>query len=44
MFKIAYEALATPLTYAVVNFLKRHEGMDVFDRDTSFNPLALADQ
>ena len=44
LFKIAYEALATPLTYAVVNFLKRHEGMDVFDRDTSFNPLALADQ
>ena len=43
LFKIAYEVLATPLTYTVVNFLKRREGIDVFDRDTSFNPLALAD-
>jgi queuosine precursor transporter len=43
LFKVAYEALATPLTYAVVGFLKRQEGMDVFDRDTSFNPLALAE-
>ncbi len=42
LFKVAYEALATPLTYAVVNFLKRREGLDVFDRDTSFNPVALA--
>lgn len=43
LFKVAYEALATPLTYAVVGFLKRQEGVDVFDRDTSFNPLALAE-
>jgi uncharacterized integral membrane protein (TIGR00697 family) len=39
--KSAYEALATPLTYVVVNRLKRTEGMDVFDRDTDFNPLAI---
>lgn len=43
LFKVAYEVLATPLTYAVVGFLKRQEGVDVFDRDTSFNPLALAE-
>src|SRR4051812_14242635 len=43
LFKVAYETLATPVTYAVVGFLKREEGLDVFDRDTSFNPLALAD-
>ncbi|MBA3943378.1 MAG: queuosine precursor transporter [Herpetosiphonaceae bacterium] len=43
LFKTAYETLATPLTYVVVNFLKRKEGIDVFDRDTSFNPLALAE-
>lgn len=43
LFKVAYEALATPLTYAAVGFLKRQEGIDVFDRDTSFNPLALAE-
>jgi hypothetical protein len=39
LFKSAYEALATPLTYVVVNFLKRAEHEDYYDRDTSFNPL-----
>jgi hypothetical protein len=39
--KVIYEALATPLTYAVVNFLKREEGVDVYDRETSFNPLRV---
>lgn len=42
LFKVAYEALVTPLTYLVVNFLKQQEGLDVYDRDTSFNPLTLA--
>ena len=37
--KSAYEALATPLTYTVVNALKRSEGIDVFDRATDFNPV-----
>jgi len=37
--KTAYEVVATPLTYAVVNGLKRAEGLDVFDRETSFTPL-----
>ena len=39
--KTLYEAAATPLTYVVVNFLKRGEGIDVYDYDTSFNPLAV---
>jgi uncharacterized integral membrane protein (TIGR00697 family) len=39
--KTAYEAAVTPLTYAVVAFLKRHEGLDVYDYDTRFNPLLL---
>jgi len=39
LFKVAYEAVATPLTYAVVNFLKRHEGVDVYDRGISFSPF-----
>ena len=43
LFKSAYEALATPLTYLVVNRLKRSEGLDVYDRDTSFNPLAIGE-
>ncbi len=29
--KVAYETLATPLTYAIVNYLKRSEGVDVYD-------------
>jgi uncharacterized integral membrane protein (TIGR00697 family) len=39
--KVAYEAIATPLTYRAVNFLKRREGIDVYDYDTRFNPLFL---
>jgi uncharacterized integral membrane protein (TIGR00697 family) len=39
--KSVYEILATPLTYLVVNFLKRAEQEDFYDRDTNFNPLAL---
>src|SRR5947207_2463076 len=41
LLKSAYEALATPLTYAVVNGLKRLEGVDVYDRGTDFSPFAL---
>jgi len=44
LFKSAYEAAATPLTYASVGFLKRREGADVFDREIRFNPLAITDQ
>jgi uncharacterized integral membrane protein (TIGR00697 family) len=40
LFKVTYEVLATPLTYLVVNFLKREEGVDYFDRRTNFNPFA----
>ena len=40
LFKVAYEVLATPLTYLVVNYLKRTEGVNFFDRKTNFNPFA----
>ena len=43
LIKVAYEVIATPLTYLVVGFLKRSEGMDVYDRHTRFNPLAVND-
>jgi queuosine precursor transporter len=39
--KVAYETLATPLTYAVVNALKKAETEDYFDRDTDFNPFVI---
>ena len=39
--KCAYEALATPLTYVVVAYLKRKEGVDVYDYGVDFNPLRV---
>jgi len=30
--KVAYETLATPLTYTIVNYLKRRDGLNVYDR------------
>jgi len=41
--KSAYEAAVTPLTYVAVNFLKRSEGIDVYDDDTQFNPLLFTE-
>ena len=41
LFKVAYEVLATPLTYLVVRLLKRSENEDYFDRNTDFNPLSF---
>lgn len=41
LLKTAYEVIATPLTYLVVGKLKAIEGIDTFDRDTNFNPLAF---
>jgi uncharacterized integral membrane protein (TIGR00697 family) len=40
--KCIYEAAVTPLTYVVVNFLKRKEGLDVYDRDTKFSPFSIS--
>nr|WP_227711256.1 VUT family protein [Novosphingobium ovatum] len=37
--KVAWEILLTPATYAVVGFLKRAEGVDVFDEHTNFTPF-----
>jgi uncharacterized integral membrane protein (TIGR00697 family) len=41
--KSAYEALATPLTYAAVAFLKRADDIDVYDRDLNFRPFGVSD-
>ena len=41
VFKTGYEVLATPLTYLVVGYLKRSEGVDVYDRDTPLVPIEL---
>jgi uncharacterized integral membrane protein (TIGR00697 family) len=42
LFKTAYEATATPLTYMVVNAVKKLEGIDTYDYDTKFNPLHIS--
>ncbi len=39
LFKVTYEMLATPLTYAVVGWLKRKEGLDTFDYGVNYNPF-----
>jgi queuosine precursor transporter len=41
LFKCLVEALLTPVTYQVVNFLKRREQEDFFDRDTNFTPFQV---
>lgn len=39
LIKVAYETVATPLTYVIVNALKRAENEDYYDRETKFNPF-----
>jgi queuosine precursor transporter len=39
--KVSWEVLLTPVTYAVVGFLKRREGVDVYDEATDFTPFAV---
>ncbi|MEO8042286.1 MAG: queuosine precursor transporter [Acidobacteriota bacterium] len=39
--KVLWEVVATPLTYAIVNFLKKAEHENFYDRNTDFNPFTL---
>jgi uncharacterized integral membrane protein (TIGR00697 family) len=39
LLKVGWEALLTPVTYAVVGWLKRREGIDVYDGATDFTPF-----
>ena len=41
LIKTVYEVIATPLTYFVVNTMKRLEGVDVYDTDTDFSPVPI---
>ena len=43
LLKSGWEAVMTPVTYKVVNFLKRVEQEDYYDRGTNFNPFVLKD-
>ena len=42
--KVTVEVVLTPVTYAVVGFLKRRENADTYDTTTSFNPFSLRDE
>ncbi|MFS8038661.1 queuosine precursor transporter [Xanthobacter sp. AM11] len=39
LMKVGWEALLTPVTYKIVAFMKRREGLDVFDIGTDFTPF-----
>jgi hypothetical protein len=39
VFKVGMEALATPVTYAITNWLKRAEREDYYDYHTDFSPF-----
>ncbi len=41
IFKCGIEILFTPVTYKVVGFLKRKEGVDSFDHGVNYNPFSL---
>jgi uncharacterized integral membrane protein (TIGR00697 family) len=39
--KVSIEAICTPATYAIVNWLKRKEGLDTYDYRTKYNPFMV---
>lgn len=39
--KVGWEVVMTPFTYRIVNFLKRAEHEDYFDRQTDFTPFSI---
>jgi queuosine precursor transporter len=43
IFKVMVEVVMTPATYAIVGWLKRHEGEDHYDTHTNFTPFSLKD-
>ncbi len=43
LMKTGIEVIATPFTYAVVNFLKKKEAIDTYDYQTRFNPFLVSD-
>jgi uncharacterized integral membrane protein (TIGR00697 family) len=39
--KVVYEIALTPLTYIIITWLKKKEGIDAFDHDAQYNPFSL---
>ena len=42
--KIVIEVIFTPLTYVIVNYLKKNESIDTYDYKTDFNPLRIIER
>lgn len=40
--KVVIEIVFTPLTYLIVNYLKRREEIDTYDYQTNFNPFLIS--
>jgi queuosine precursor transporter len=41
LLKVLWEVVLTPVTYGVVGYLKRKEGVDVYDAQTDFTPFKM---
>lgn len=41
IWKVSYQAIFTPVTYLVANYVKRYEGIDTFDIDIKYNPFRV---
>jgi uncharacterized integral membrane protein (TIGR00697 family) len=41
--KTLIEVLATPITYVMVNWMKRKEAIDTYDYETNLNPFLISD-
>ena len=41
LFKVFYEAIATPITILIVNFFKKKEGQEIYDNAINYNPFKL---
>ncbi|HEX7872488.1 MAG TPA: queuosine precursor transporter [Sphingobium sp.] len=39
LLKVLWEAALTPVTYVVVGWLKKREGLDIYDENTNFSPF-----
>jgi queuosine precursor transporter len=42
--KVGIEVVFTPATYAIVNWLKRKEGIDTYDHQTNYNPFVVTEK
>lgn len=42
LFKTGYEIVVLPITYRVINYLKKKEGVDAYDNKTNFTPLSTS--